>query len=206
MSMLRQRDLSTESWNNGLQGQNLEPGSDEAKTETERAAIPCPTSQGSLIIFDRKEIHRTTAINRDYDAPLDRRTVSVARWIRPDAQLAGTGKDVPAYAFPNTMQAYMLGARNYFMRPKGGNVIKPTKSVYKHASKLVDNAPLPQVDEPDVASHLFPDLFHEGLLHDQVQIDYTFQELWKDCERETPCHFCIQACFVQLSRCPDSLL
>ena len=48
MSMLRQRDMSTESWNNGLQGQNLEPGSDEAKAETERAAIPCPTSHAQL--------------------------------------------------------------------------------------------------------------------------------------------------------------
>jgi len=185
MSMLRQRDLCIETWENGLQGQNFEPASAEAKEHTKRATLPCPTMQGSLIIFDRREIHRTTPIERDYDAPLKLRTVSVARWIAPDAPLSGAGKDVPLHAIPNAMQAYMLGARNYFLRPLSdagrtlADTLRPNTSVYRHAArpKGPDGA-CPRVDEKHVES-IFPELIH-GKFPTQFTIDYTQWELWKD--------------------------
>ena len=89
---------------------------------------------------------------------------------------------MPKHAFPNAMQAYMLGARNYFMRPKVSET-----SVYKHAARPVFDGPdgnriYPRVNEDEVEI-LFPDLINGSLPADDVTIDYTARELWNDFPR-----------------------
>merc|ERR1711871_1245840 len=180
MSILRIRDVSEESWNEGLQGQTFDPASDKAKKEVDEATIPCPSSAGTLIIFDRREIHRTTPINRDYPLPFGERVVSVARWVHPEARLAGGGSDAPLWAKPNAMQAYMLGSRNYFMRHRDASVSLYDHSKKKPVKEANGSVRYPQADDSDM-KHIFPDLMNHKLpTHKEVTHEYNWLTLARD--------------------------